>query len=188
MRRELGFERRYRWNRTDQRVQQIHTDATPTTPGEKYSQYLWGYDAAGQITQWSLAPDGLPLARTVALGHQVKYEYDLARRGEAQWQRARYQFDSLGRLTAGINHGGRVELEWDPAGQLTLERNLIRGSSYELHHQYGELGNRTVTALPDGTGKSQWRVITPGGVTGSCCRWWINTPVSIAMTTMHWAA
>ena len=165
MRRELGFERRYRWNRTDQRVQQIHTDATPTTPGEKYSQYLWGYDAAGQITQWSLAPDGLPLARTVALGHQVKYEYDLARRGEAQW-----------------------ELEWDPAGQLTLERNLIRGSSYELHHQYGELGNRTVTALPDGTGKSQWRVITPGGVTGSCCRWWINTPVSIAMTTMHWAA
>uniref|UniRef100_UPI00374D3927 hypothetical protein n=1 Tax=Cronobacter dublinensis TaxID=413497 RepID=UPI00374D3927 len=36
------------WDRTDQIVQQIHTDATP---GEKYSQYLWGYDAAGQVTK-----------------------------------------------------------------------------------------------------------------------------------------
>ncbi|ELY6409895.1 RHS domain-containing protein, partial [Cronobacter sakazakii] len=50
-RRELEFERRYRWDRTDQIVQQIHTDATPATPGEKYSQYLWGYDAAGQVTK-----------------------------------------------------------------------------------------------------------------------------------------
>ncbi|ELY3774537.1 hypothetical protein SMX71_004281 [Cronobacter dublinensis] len=50
-RRELVFERRYRWDRTDQIVQQIHTDATPATPGEKYSQYLWGYDAAGQVTK-----------------------------------------------------------------------------------------------------------------------------------------
>ncbi|EKK4083567.1 RHS domain-containing protein, partial [Cronobacter dublinensis] len=50
-RRELVFERRYRWDRTDQIVQQIYTDATPATPGEKYSQYLWGYDAAGQVTK-----------------------------------------------------------------------------------------------------------------------------------------
>ncbi|WP_418884812.1 RHS repeat-associated core domain-containing protein [Cronobacter dublinensis] len=50
-RRELVFERRYRWDRTDQIVQQIHTDATPATPGEKYSQYLWGYDASGQVTK-----------------------------------------------------------------------------------------------------------------------------------------
>ncbi|EPE7491965.1 RHS repeat-associated core domain-containing protein, partial [Cronobacter universalis] len=50
-RRELVFERRYRWDRTDQIVQQIHTDLTPATPGEKYSQYLWGYDAAGQVTK-----------------------------------------------------------------------------------------------------------------------------------------
>ncbi len=50
-RRELVFERRYRWDRTDQIVQQIHTDATSATPGEKYSQYLWGYDASGQVTK-----------------------------------------------------------------------------------------------------------------------------------------
>ncbi|EOV9602889.1 RHS repeat-associated core domain-containing protein, partial [Cronobacter malonaticus] len=50
-RRELVFERRYRWDRTDQIVQQIHTDTAPATPGEKYSQYLWGYDAAGQVTK-----------------------------------------------------------------------------------------------------------------------------------------
>ncbi|EOD3498798.1 RHS repeat-associated core domain-containing protein [Cronobacter malonaticus] len=74
----------------------------------------------------------------------------VARSGEDQWQRTRYRYDSLGRLIAGINHGGRVELEWDAAGQLTLERNLIRGVSHELRHQYDELGNRTVTTLPDG--------------------------------------
>ncbi|EPB6698041.1 RHS repeat-associated core domain-containing protein [Escherichia coli] len=74
----------------------------------------------------------------------------VVRNGEEQWQRTRYRYDTLGRLTAGINHGGRVELEWDAAGQLTLERNLIRGVSYELRHQYDELGNRTVTILPDG--------------------------------------
>ncbi|MGW9902749.1 YD repeat-containing protein [Cronobacter sp. 153480017-3] len=50
-RRELVFERRYRWDRTDQIVQQIHTDTTPATPGEKYSQHLWGYDATGQVTK-----------------------------------------------------------------------------------------------------------------------------------------
>nr|WP_241658821.1 hypothetical protein [Kosakonia cowanii] len=50
-RRELVFERRYRWDRTDQIVQQIHTDAMPATPGEKYSQYLWDYDATGQVTK-----------------------------------------------------------------------------------------------------------------------------------------
>ncbi|CCK00289.1 hypothetical protein ACETRY_00395 [Cronobacter malonaticus] len=40
-RRELVSERRYRWDRTDQIVQQIHTDTAPATSGEKYSQYLW---------------------------------------------------------------------------------------------------------------------------------------------------
>jgi hypothetical protein len=48
MRRELLFERRYRWDRTDQRVQQIHTDATPAMPGEKYSQYLWSTTRRGR--------------------------------------------------------------------------------------------------------------------------------------------
>ncbi|EOV8837329.1 hypothetical protein ACNY9Y_004438 [Cronobacter dublinensis] len=33
---------------------------------------------------------------------------------------------------------------------LTRSRNLIRGVSHELLHQYDELGNRTVTTLPDG--------------------------------------
>nr|EGT4361466.1 hypothetical protein [Cronobacter dublinensis] len=55
----------------------------------------------------------------------------------------RYRYGSLGRLIAGINHGGRVELEWNAAGQLTLERSLIRGVSHEPHHQYDERGNRT---------------------------------------------
>ncbi|RYC39743.1 RHS repeat-associated core domain-containing protein [Pectobacterium zantedeschiae] len=73
-----------------------------------------------------------------------------ARGGDTRWQRTRYGYDALGRLTTGVNHGGRVELEWDDAGQLKTERTLIRGVSYELHHQYDELGNRTHTQLPDG--------------------------------------
>ncbi|ELY2857413.1 hypothetical protein SMC92_004572 [Cronobacter dublinensis] len=67
----------------------------------------------------------------------------VVRGGETQWQRMRYRYGSLGRLIAGINHGGRVELEWNAAGQLTLERSLIRGVSHEPHHQYDERGNRT---------------------------------------------
>ena len=35
----------------------------------------------------------------------------VARGGETQWQRTRYRYDSFGRLIAGINHGGRAELE-----------------------------------------------------------------------------
>jgi len=41
-------------------------------------------------------------------------------------------------------------LKWDAAGQLLKEQTLARGKSVVLQHQYDELGNRTVMALPDG--------------------------------------
>ena len=43
-----------------------------------------------------------------------------------------------------------ARLKWDAAGQLLREQTLTRGKSVVLQHQYDELGNRTVTALPDG--------------------------------------
>jgi len=79
----------------------------------------------------------------------------VVRGGETQWQRMRYRYGSLGRLIAGINHGGRVELEWNAAGQLTLERSLIRGVSHEPHHQYDERGTRSSSSA--GTRSNSWR-------------------------------
>lgn len=70
--------------------------------------------------------------------------------GTGRWQRTRYRYDAVGRLTAGINHGGRVELDYDAAGQLLQEKSLTRGVEQTLRHHYDELGNRTVTTLPDG--------------------------------------
>ncbi len=75
----------------------------------------------------------------------------LVTKGRTQrWQRTRFRYDALGRLTAGINHGGRVELNYDAAGQLLEEKSLTRGREQTIRHQYDELGNRTVLTLPDG--------------------------------------
>ncbi|MGN4007604.1 hypothetical protein, partial [Cronobacter sakazakii] len=55
----------------------VHPDgATETFEFDRWQRLTAWRDAQGQMTQWQLAPDGLPLARTDALGHQVKYEYD----------------------------------------------------------------------------------------------------------------
>ena len=97
------------------------------TGKESVIQTRWQRDAAGRL-----------LEKLVAQG------------SKRQWQRTRYRYDANGRLITGINSGGRVELEWDAAGQLLREQTLTRGKSVILQHQYDELGNRTVTTLPDG--------------------------------------
>lgn len=48
---QLVYERRYQWDRADQIIREMLTDGAPTGPGEKYRQSLWGYDAAGRLTQ-----------------------------------------------------------------------------------------------------------------------------------------
>ncbi|MDF7647059.1 DUF6531 domain-containing protein [Erwiniaceae bacterium L1_54_3] len=141
---------------------------------ENGASYRFSYDARdnlieeqgfdGCTTRYEFDEGGYPQARIEdgdGSGPVIRTRYRrddagrlleklVARGGEADWQRTRYRYDALGRLTSGVNHGGRVELEWDGAGQLLTERNLIRGASHELRHQYDELGNRTLTALPDG--------------------------------------
>ncbi|WP_145055522.1 DUF6531 domain-containing protein, partial [Mixta calida] len=89
------------------------------TGKESVIQTRWQRDAAGRL-----------LEKLVAQG------------SKRQWQRTRYRYDANGRLITGINSGGRVELEWDAAGQLLREQTLTRGKSVILQHQYDELGNR----------------------------------------------
>ncbi|MBE8219528.1 hypothetical protein IQA83_18780, partial [Leptospira borgpetersenii serovar Ballum] len=88
----------------------VHPDgATETFEFDRWQRLTAWRDAQGQLTQWKLAPDGLPLARIDALGHQVKYEYDLARR-----------------LTTLINeNGARYEMEYD------LRDSLIRETGFD---------------------------------------------------------
>ncbi|NIE52507.1 type IV secretion protein Rhs [Pantoea sp. Ap-870] len=141
---------------------------------ENGTRYSFSYDAHnnligeqrfdGSATYYEYDASGNALTRTErgdGSGPEIRTHYRrdncgrlleklVARGGDAKWQRTRFSYDALGRLTTGVNHGGRVELEWDDASQLLAERSLIRGINYELRHQYDELGNRTHTRLPDG--------------------------------------
>ena len=143
-RRELVFERRYRWDRTDQIVQQIHTDTTPATPGEKYSQYLWGYDAAGQVTKavepqkeerffWDPAGNRTeehrnPVWHNLLLRLDgLKLDYDgfgrLTRRQDKSGVIQHFAYDDEQRVKE-IRFGGnaefrRVEYRYDPLGRRT---------------------------------------------------------------------
>ena len=143
-RRELVFERRYRWDRTDQIVQQIHTDTTPTTPGGKYSQYLWGYDAAGQVTKavepqkeerffWDPAGNHTEEHRNpvwhnllLRLGG-LKLDYDgfgrLVRRQDKSGLVQHFTYDDEQRVKEirfeGNSEFRRVEYRYDPLGRRT---------------------------------------------------------------------
>nr|WP_282986483.1 RHS repeat-associated core domain-containing protein [Cronobacter malonaticus]MDI7684255.1 RHS repeat-associated core domain-containing protein [Cronobacter malonaticus] len=143
-RRELVFERRYRWDRTDQIVQQIHTDSTPATPGEKYSQYLWGYDAAGQVTKavepqkeerffWDPAGNRTeehrnPVWHNLLLRLDgLKLEYDgfgrLTRRQDKSGVIQHFAYDDEQRVKEirfeGNTEFRRVEYRYDPLGRRT---------------------------------------------------------------------
>ncbi|EOI3446268.1 RHS repeat-associated core domain-containing protein, partial [Cronobacter turicensis] len=143
-RRELVFERRYRWDRTDQIVQQIHTDATPATPGEKYSQYLWGYDAAGQVTKavepqkeerffWDAAGNRTEEHRNpvwhnlLLLLDGLKLDYDgfgrLIQRRDKSGVIQHFSYDDEQRVKEirfeGNTEFRRVEYRYDPLGRRT---------------------------------------------------------------------
>ncbi|ELQ6172795.1 RHS repeat protein, partial [Cronobacter dublinensis] len=158
-RRELVFERRYRWDRTDQIVQQIHTDATPATPGEKYSQYLWGYDAAGQVTKavepqkeerffWDAAGNRTEEHRNpvwhnllLRLGG-LKLDYDgfgrLVQRRDKSGVIQHFTYDDEQRVKEirfdGNSEFRRVEYRYDPLGRRT----------HKVLWRYGEKDPETI--------------------------------------------
>ncbi|MGC0927743.1 RHS repeat-associated core domain-containing protein [Pantoea agglomerans] len=141
---ENGARYKFRYDARDNRVEERGFDGCKTR---------YEYDDSGWLLARIEEGDG-----SVSVIHS-HYQRDpagrlleklVSRGGDATWQRTRYRYDELGRLKAGVNHGGRSELEWDDAGQLLAERTLVRGHRYELRHSYDELGNRTHTTLPDG--------------------------------------
>ncbi|EME1727106.1 RHS domain-containing protein, partial [Cronobacter sakazakii] len=143
-RRELVFERRYRWDRTDQIVQQIHTDTTPATPGEKYSQYLWGYDAAGQVTKavepqkeerffWDAAGN-----RTEAHRNPVWHNLLLRLDGLT------LDYDGFGRLTRRQDKRGVVQHFAYDDEQRVKEITFTGHAEFKrVEYRYDPLGRRT---------------------------------------------
>ncbi|EOY5379990.1 RHS repeat-associated core domain-containing protein, partial [Cronobacter dublinensis] len=143
-RRELVFGRRYRWDRTDQIVQQIHTDATPATPGEKYSQYLWGYDAAGQVT------------KAVEPQKEERFFWDAAgnRTGEHRnpvWHNLllrldglKLDYDGFGRLVQRRDRSGVIQHFTYDDEQRVKEIRFEGNSEFRrVEYRYDPLGRRT---------------------------------------------
>ncbi|MDT3624725.1 RHS repeat-associated core domain-containing protein, partial [Cronobacter malonaticus] len=147
-RRELVFERRYRWDRSDQIVQQIHTDATPATPGEKYSQYLWGYDAAGQVTKavepqkeerffWDPAGN-----RTEEHRNPVWHNLLLRLDG------LKLDYDGFGRLTRRQDKSGVVQhFAYDDEQRVKEIRFEGNAEFRRVEYRYDPLGRRTHKVL-----------------------------------------
>ncbi|WP_110875986.1 RHS repeat-associated core domain-containing protein [Franconibacter helveticus] len=143
-RRRLVFERRYRWDRTDQIVQQIHTDAAPATPGEKYSQHLYGYDAAGQVTK-ALHPQ-----------QEERFWYDPAgnrtdERRSPVWHNLllrlnglKLDYDGFGRLTQRRDKNG-VAQQFRYDDEQRVSEILFTGHAEftRAEYRYDPLGRRT---------------------------------------------
>ncbi|EPZ5287532.1 RHS repeat-associated core domain-containing protein [Cronobacter dublinensis] len=140
-RRELMFERRYRWDRTDQIVQQIHTDATP---GEKYSQYLWGYDAAGQVTK-AVGPQkeerffwGPAGNRTEEHRNPVWHNLPLRLDG------LKLDYDGFGRLVQRRDRSGVIQHFTYDDEQRVKEIRFEGNSEFRrVQYRYDPLGRRT---------------------------------------------
>nr|WP_231692177.1 RHS repeat-associated core domain-containing protein [Cronobacter dublinensis] len=147
-RRELVFERRYRWDRTDQIVQQIHTDATPATPGEKYSQYLWGYDAAGQVTK-AVEPQKEERFFWDAAGNRTEEHRNpvwhnlLLRLGGLK-----LDYDGFGRLTRRQDKNGVVQHFAYDDEQRVKEITFTGHAEFrKIEYRYDPLGRRTHKVL-----------------------------------------
>ncbi|EOY5379959.1 RHS repeat-associated core domain-containing protein, partial [Cronobacter dublinensis] len=147
-RRELVFERRYRWDRTDQIVQQIHTDATPATPGEKYSQYLWGYDAAGQVTK-AVEPQKEERFFWDAAGNRTEEHrnpvwHNLLLRPDG----LKLDYDGFGRLTRRQDKSGVVQHFTYDDEQRVKEIRFEGNSEFRrVEYRYDPLGRRTHKVL-----------------------------------------
>nr|WP_244947273.1 RHS domain-containing protein [Cronobacter turicensis] len=142
------FERSYCWDRTDQIVQQIHIDTMPATPGEKYSQYLWGYDAAGQVT------------KAVEPQREERFFWDPAgnRTGEHRnpvWHNLllrldglKLDYDGFGRLTRRQDKSGVVQhFSYDDEQRVREIRFEGNTEFRRVEYRYDPLGRRTHKVL-----------------------------------------
>ncbi|WNY83018.1 RHS domain-containing protein [Cronobacter dublinensis] len=143
-RRELVFERRYRWDRTDQIVQQIHTDATPTTPGEKYSQYLWGYDAAGQVTKAVEPQKEERFFRDAAGNRTEEHRNPVWHNLLLRLDGLKLDYDGFGRLTRRQDKSGVVQ-HFACDDEQRVKEIIFTGHAEfkKVQYRYDPLGRRT---------------------------------------------
>ncbi|MDR7343348.1 RHS repeat-associated protein [Pantoea alhagi] len=139
----LIFERRYRWDRLDQIIQESVTDSDAGK--EKYRQQLWGYDAAGRVT------------RSVGPAQEARFSWDAAgNRTEAPGQRVwhnllqrlngiRLAYDGFGRLAErhDTRHGVTQRFRWDEENRLTVAELEGHREYRRAEYRYDLLGRRT---------------------------------------------
>ncbi|WP_353655838.1 RHS repeat-associated core domain-containing protein [Erwinia sp. S59] len=151
LRQRLVSERRYQWDGADQIIRQIVTDGAPSSPAEKYSQSLWGYDAAGRMTR-SILPDG-----------EERFWYDAAdnRTGEdlhpvwnnllKRLEGIRWEYDGFGRMTERHDTRRGIVQRFHYDDEHRIREVLIEGDAdyTRAQYQYDALGRRI--------GKQVWR-------------------------------
>ncbi len=161
---EAGAQWRFAWNLLDHLIAEQGFDGKRTD---------YAYDPTGRLLQshegvaagaglLSKGPDVIqtryrrdPMGRLIATAalKPGTPEYP-----GLQTSRKRYQYDAAGQLIAARNAHSEVELYYDAQGRLL--REIIRSGtgggttggphSSTVEHQYGPLGNRMATVLPDG--------------------------------------
>ncbi|XTZ38653.1 RHS repeat-associated core domain-containing protein [Salmonella enterica] len=145
VRQRLVYERRYQWDRGDQIIRQMYTDGTPQTPADKYRQSLWGYDAAGRMTQ-SLQP-----------GNEERFWYDAAdnrtdREQHPVWNNLllhlegiRREYDGFGRMTVRHDTRRNVVQRFSYDDEQRISRVEIEGDAEytQAEYRYDALGRRS---------------------------------------------
>ncbi|UXY11199.1 DUF6531 domain-containing protein [Kosakonia sp. ML.JS2a] len=145
VRNRLVFERRYQWDRADQIIRQMYTDGAPATPAEKYRQSLWGYDAAGRMTQ-SLQPGG-----------EERFWYDAADNRttpdlQPVWDNllkrldgVRREYDGFGRMTERHDSHRGITQRFSYDDEQRISAVVIEGDPAftRAEYRYDALGRRT---------------------------------------------
>ncbi|MDP9769252.1 UNVERIFIED_ORG: RHS repeat-associated protein [Atlantibacter hermannii] len=145
LRDRLVSERRYQWDRADQIIRRMYTDGAPSTPAEKYRQSLWGYDAAGRMTQ-SLQPEG-----------EERFWYDAADNRttpelQPVWNNllkrldgVSREYDGLGRMIVRHDTHRRVMQRFSYDEEHRISRVEIDGDAEftKAEYRYDALGRRT---------------------------------------------
>ncbi len=168
---EAGAQWRFAWNPLDQLIAEQGFDGKRTD---------YAYDPTGRLLQsHEGVASGAGLMGKGPGVIQTRYRRDVMGRLVAkvvlkpaapgmtgtpgvQTSRNRYQYDAAGQLIAARNRDSAVELYYDAQGRLLREITRARGlggavggitapnHSSTVEHQYGPLGNRMATVLPDG--------------------------------------
>jgi RHS repeat-associated protein len=137
----LGQSTHYRYDQRDRPIAVTHPDgATERFEYDALNRLVANTDPEGTRTEYSLAPDGLPISRKNALGHTLEYRYDHARRLETlvneNAAEYHFQYDPLDRLVAEQGFDGRLtRYRYDKTGLPTAKMELGTCAIDTLHEQ-----------------------------------------------------